>query len=84
MNIKVYAGYYELYITDKEMPRPYALVAEFDNVPDAESYVEERDDWMWLDRDLIPDSSYCFEEDCDDYETHTFDLAEMIAEVWEA
>lgn len=82
MNIKVYAGYYELYITDKEMPRPYALVAEFDNVPDAEGYVEETEDWMCLDRDLIPYSSYCW--DNEDYETHTFDLAEMLAEVWEA
>lgn len=82
MNIKVYAGYYELYITDKEMPRPYVLVAEFDNVPDAESYVEETEDWMLLDRDLIPDSTYCW--DGDDYKDHTFNLAEMLAEVWEA
>lgn len=84
MSIKVYAGYYELYITDKVMPRPYVLVAEFDNVPDAECYAEEWDDWMWLDRDLIPDSMYFWEEDSDDYETHTFDLAEMLVEVWEA
>lgn len=36
MKVKVYAGYYELYITDKEMPRPYVLLEEFDTVPDAE------------------------------------------------
>lgn len=84
MNIKVYAGYYELYITDKEMPRPYVLLEEFDNVPDAEYYAEGKDDWMWLDRDLIPDSSYFIEEGSDDYNDHTFNLAEMLAEVWEA
>lgn len=79
MEVKVYAGYYELYITDKEMPKPYVLVAEFDNVPDAEYYVEEVDDWMWLDRDLISQSSYIWEGD--DYETHTFVLDELIATV---
>lgn len=77
MNIKVYAGYYELYVTDKEMPRPFVLVAEFDNVPDAEAYVEECDDYMLLDRDLIPYSSFYW--DGDDYETHTRDFAEFVA-----
>lgn len=80
MKVKVYAGYYELYITDKEMPKTYVLLEEFDTVPDAEYFVEEADDWMWLDRDLIPQSSY--EWSGDDYNDHTFDMKEMLAAVW--
>lgn len=80
MKVKVYAGYYELFVTDKEMPRPYVLLEEFDNVPDAEYFVEEADDWMWLDRDLIPQSTYCW--DNEDYDSHTFDMKEMLSAVW--
>lgn len=42
--IKVYAGYYELYITDKDMSDQFVLVAEFDTVPEAENYVDETQD----------------------------------------
>lgn len=77
--IKVYAGYYELYITDKDMGYSYALIGEFDTVPEAEDYVEETDDWFWIDRDLLNESSYSF--DGDDYENHTFDYEELVAEL---
>lgn len=80
MKVKVYTGYYELFVTDKEMPRPYVLLEEFDNVPDAEYFVEEADDWMWLDRGLIPQSTYCW--DNEDYDSHTFDMKEMLSAVW--
>lgn len=80
MRIKVYGGYYELYVTDKEMPEPwFALMAEFDNVTDAEEYVIEREDWLWLDRDLTNESGYYW--DGDDYESHTFDYNERMAEL---
>lgn len=80
MKIKVYGGYYELYVTDKEMPGPwFALVAEFENVEEAEAYVDEREDWLWLDRDLLSESGYCW--DGDDYESHTFDCKERMAEL---
>lgn len=77
--IYVYAGYYELYITDKEMPNGFFFQEEFDSVADAEAYVEERGDWLWLDRDLIEESGYSW--DNEDYETHTFDFEERISEL---
>lgn len=78
-NIKVYAGYYELYITDKDMSDQFVLVAEFDTVPDAENYVDETQDWLWIDRELLDESSYSW--DGDDYDEHTFDYEERIAEL---
>lgn len=77
--IKVYAGYYELYITDKDMSDQFVLVAEFDTVPEAENYVYDTDDWQWIDRDLLDESLFSF--DGDDYEIHTFDYEERIAEL---
>lgn len=77
--IKVYAGYYELYITDKDMSDQFVLVAEFHTVPDAENYVYDTDDWQWIDRDLLDESLFSF--DGDDYEIHTFDYEERIAEL---
>lgn len=77
--IKVYAGYYELFISDKDMSYKYILIGEFDTVPEAESYVDETDDWFWIDRDLLDESSYCW--DGDDYDEHTFDYEERIAEL---
>ncbi len=77
--IKVYAGYYELYITDKEMDCPFGLVEEFDTVPEAENYVYDTDDWLWIDRDLIGEALCAY--DGDDYEHHTFDYADRVAEL---
>lgn len=77
MKVYLYEGVYEMYITDKEMPYGYALLDEFDNVPDAEDYAEKFDDWVFLDRDLIAESSYhCCVGD-DDYNDRTFDFAEL-------
>lgn len=78
MKIKVYAGYYELYITDKEMPYGFSLLEEFGSVTDAEGYAESYEDWIWLDRDLIGESSYSIDEDSDDYIDHTFDYKELV------
>lgn len=72
--IKVYAGCYELYITDKEMPYGFSLCAEFETVPEAEAFVDETEDWLWIDRDLLDESGYCW--DGDDFELHTFDFSE--------
>ena len=72
----VYVGCYDMYVTDKEMPKSYALCGEFDSVPDAESFVEENDGWLCVDRDLIKESCYCW--DNEDYDTHTFDYNEFI------
>lgn len=77
--IYVYAGYYELYITDKKMPGGFMYQAEFDSVAEAEAYVDESDDWLWLDRDLINESGYSW--DGEDYEYHTFDFEARISEL---
>ena len=57
----------------------FVLVAEFDTVPEAENYVYDTDDWQWIDRDLLDESSYSW--DGDDYDEHTFDYEERIAEL---
>lgn len=54
--IKVYAGYYELYITDKELKEPFILVEEFDTMAEAEDYVVNRGDWLMVDEDLVEES----------------------------
>lgn len=72
--IFVYAGYYELYITDKEI-KGLTCVTEFDNVPDAENYVIEKDDYFFIDRDLLKESTFCW--DGEDYDTHTFNFNEL-------
>lgn len=77
--IYVYAGYYELYVTDKVMPDCFVLQGEFDSVVEAEAFAEEIGDWLWLDRDLISESSYSWENE--DYDIHTFDFAERISEI---
>lgn len=80
MRIKVYGGYYELYITDKEMPGNwFGLMAEFETVWEAIEYVDEKEDWLFLDSDLIEESGYCW--DGDDYENHIFDYNEKIAKL---
>lgn len=80
MRIKVYGGYYELYVTDKELYEPwFSLMAEFETVWEAIEYVDEKGDWLWLDSDLIEESGYCW--DGDDYENHIFDYSERIAEL---
>lgn len=81
MNIKVYAGYYELYITDKEMPRPYVLLEEFDNVPDAEEYCYEIDDYTLLDSDLMFDSQIPYDSlyEDEDYKVYNLGFAEFVA-----
>ena len=70
---KVYEGYYELYITRKELNsgRVY-LAKEFDTMREAEDYVEYREMWLNIDRDLISESQYSW--DGDDLENHIFDV----------
>jgi len=43
--IYLYAGYYELYITDKEMPKPYTLISWHKSVENAMKAAERFDDY---------------------------------------
>lgn len=73
---KVYAGYYELFITDKTLTHTLVLVEEFDTMEQAENYVEERGDWLWIDKDLVDDCSFSLEGD--DYDNHIFNAENYI------
>lgn len=73
MGYKVYEGYYEMYITQRELNsgRVY-LVAEFDTMREAEDYVKYREMWLNIDRDLISESQYDWSGD--DLDNHIFDV----------
>lgn len=68
--IFVYAGYYEMFVTDKKLFKSVQPIATFDNVPDAEDFVAEANVKLWLDRDIIRDSQFVWRGD--DWRQHTF------------
>lgn len=53
--IYLYAGYYELYITDKPMTRPYVLVSWHKSVEAAERAAEKTKDSYFFQEDLLPE-----------------------------
>lgn len=53
--IKVYAGYYELYVTDKKLPLPKTFQASFDTAEEAWKYIDEADETTWIDEDIYFD-----------------------------
>lgn len=63
--IYVYAGYYELFITDKELPNPYVWLGTFDNMEEAEEYALEEDDYAThiIDADLRDESQYDLDDE---------------------
>lgn len=50
---KVYAGYYENYITTDHLPAPRHYQCAFDTLADAVAYCEERDDHFFLCTDVV-------------------------------
>lgn len=72
--IYLYAGYYELYITDKQLNRSYTLISTHRTVANAERAAEkfDNDAWLMVDRDLVNESMYSILYDSDDYYLHTF------------
>lgn len=74
--IKVYEGFAgNVFITDKMMPRPYELVGQFDEVPEAEKWVESEYEISGvLDKVLKKESQYTLsDEDADWYCFNYFD-----------
>lgn len=51
MKYKVYAGYYEIYVTESELDKPYVLQYEFDDPDEVLGYLAEIDDTI-----LVEDS----------------------------
>lgn len=53
MKYKIFAGYYEQFVTDKDLKDPLVLVAEFDTMEEVDEYMSECDDTVHIDRDLF-------------------------------
>lgn len=73
----VYAGYYELYISAKEMPKPYVLLKTFRSIDRAIEYAESYEDTIiYCDnvKDYLPDYIYEVLQD-NDYEFFDYDVA---------
>lgn len=51
MKYKVYAGYYEIYVTESELDKPYMFQFETDNEKEVFDYLEDVDDTI-----LVEDS----------------------------
>ena len=51
----VYAGYYELYVTNKIMGNPRVLLLNSDCVEDVIKCIEEADEWTAVDADVYSD-----------------------------
>lgn len=60
--IYLYAGYYELYITDKPMDRPYTLLSWHKSVDNAVKEAERIDDTYFFQDDLLPEDLQFFRE----------------------
>ena len=44
MKYKIYAGYYEIYVTESELNKPYMLQFESDSIDDVREYLDDIDD----------------------------------------
>lgn len=49
---KIYAGYYELYITDKDLPLPRVFQCSFNTVKEVWEYIDKADEWTAIDEDV--------------------------------
>jgi len=61
--IYLFAGYYELIITDKLLPAPYILISRHKSVSNAEIAGErfDPDAWVNYDEDIISETDYSLE-----------------------
>lgn len=67
----VYAGYYELFVTDKELPLPCTLQATFDTSDEAWEYAEECEVSTHIDVDIYCDM-FGYDIDYVDIPTNVF------------
>ena len=52
MKYKIYAGYYEIYVTESELNKPYMLQLETDSVDEACEYLDEIDDTILIEESI--------------------------------
>lgn len=86
----LYAGYYELFISDKPLPNSYFLQGVFGDIAQAEQFAESYDEWINYDEDILEDSEYylqfnlgdvnCYLEQLDGKsDPHVFNYNELVA-----
>lgn len=52
MKYKVYAGYYEIYVTESELNKPYILQFETDDADEVLEYLDEIDDTVLVEKSI--------------------------------
>lgn len=59
MRIYVYAGYYELYISSKQLAKPLMYQADFNTVEEAENFIEQNfyDDPYYVEQPIFEQSN---------------------------
>ena len=79
MKIYVYAGYYELYVSPKQIAKPFLLQGVFESVEDAEIFLDANfdteNDTVYYERSIFSDSRISFLDDIEDEaEKYKFDV----------
>ena len=52
VNYKIYAGYYEIYVTDKNLEKPFTLQLETQDITEVNEYLNNIDDHILVDIDV--------------------------------
>ena len=79
MNIYVYAGYYELYVSPKQLAKPFLLQGVLESVEDAEIFLDANfdteNDTVYYERSIFSESRISFLDDVEDEaEKYKFDV----------
>lgn len=61
----LYVGFYEWYISDKQLPEPLSLVGAYNSAKEAEKEAAKHDDWINYDEDILEETAY-YEQFSDD------------------
>ena len=78
MKYKIFAGYYEHFVTDKDLKEPLVLVAEFDTIAEVDEYMFECDDTVHIDRDLFDEFCVSFGWDESREDEFVFDAKDYL------
>ena len=79
MNIYVYAGYYVLYVSPKQLAKPFLLQGVLESVEDAEIFLDANfdteNDTVYYERSIFSESRISFLDDVEDEaEKYKFDV----------
>lgn len=79
MKIYVYAGYYELYVSPKQIAKPFLLQGVLESVEDAETFLDANfdteNDTVYYERSIFSESRISFLDDIEDEgEKYKFDV----------